>query len=58
MFRGQKKVGLISTLEGVVLSVGSEYILQKVVSGRFILEIDLKNSETLCHNSQILNGNR
>ena len=42
MFRGQKKVGLVSTLEGVVLSVDSEYILRKFVSGRFILEIDLK----------------
>ena len=58
MFRGQKKVGLVSTLEDVVLSVDPEYVFQKVVSGRFFVEIDLKSVENLGENCQISNGNR
>ena len=58
MFRGQKKFGLVSTLEDVVLSVDSEYVFQKVVSGRFFLEIDLKSVENLGDNCQISNVNR
>ena len=58
MFRGQKKVGLVSTLEDVVLSIDSEYVFQKVVSGRFFVEIDLKSVENLGDNCQISNSNR
>ena len=58
MFRGQKKVGIVSTLDDVVLSVDSEYVFQKVVSGRLFLEIDLKSVENLGDNSQISKGNR
>ena len=43
MFRGQKKAGLVSTFKDKVLTVDSEYVVKKIISGRVYLETDLKN---------------
>ena len=43
MFRGLKIVGHFFTLYRVVLSLDSENDLQRSVSGRIFLEIDIKN---------------
>ena len=56
MFWGQKIVGLVFIFKDVVLSVDSEDVFEKMVTGRFYLETDLKSIENLGQNSQISNG--